>query len=105
MFTAAAGFTQTTITVETYAGESARGRVFAAPVQRSVFLSQSRTQVRNSSGELTLSQSTVYDVPDAASLYTPESRITLPGQKTIVLTISVNVIGEPDVDHVKVALQ
>lgn len=105
MFAAAADFASTTITVETCLADSGRGRTFAAPVTREVFLSQSRSTVRTASGDETISESTVYDDPDRAGIYAPESRVTIDGTPTTVIKAAVNAIGDPDVDHVKVALR
>lgn len=105
MFTAAAGFSLTTITVETYRGDGARGPDYASPVTRQVYRSDSRQLVRAQNGAEVVSSTSIFDDPEQATLYAPDTRVTLPeGEKSLVIARSINVIGDPDVDHVKVSL-
>ncbi|NUO58994.1 MAG: hypothetical protein HOV78_20225 [Hamadaea sp.] len=104
MFTAAGDFQPTTVTVRTKTGSGANGDIFAAAVDRDVFLEDSRRLVRNATGEQVVSEATLYaDVADQA-IFTTDSKVTLPGRTARVLLAKRHVIGDPDVDHLEVTL-
>lgn len=104
MFAAADDFQSTTVTIETRTGTGADGDLFAAPVQRAVFLEEARRLVRSSTGEQVVSESTLYADPADAPLFTPDTKVTLPGREARVIVAKVHAIGDPDVDHTEVSL-
>ncbi|WP_076260869.1 hypothetical protein [Intrasporangium flavum] len=104
MFAAAEDFQLTTVTVRTKTGSGANGDIFGASVDRDVFLEDSRKLVRDATGEQVVSETTLYaDVADAA-VFTPDSKVALPGRTARVLLAKRHVIGDPDVDHLEVTL-
>lgn len=66
-----------TVTVETFQGTRAYGDVFAAPVTILGFMDDSRKLVRSSTGEQVVSESTFYTYPTNASLFTPDTKVTV----------------------------
>lgn len=98
-------FKRTTISVETYTGSGGDGDLFATAVARSVMVEDKRRQVRDVNGQLTVSETTLYDELAAAAIYTPGSRLTVNGRVTSVIVCSRNELSDPEVDHVAVNLQ
>jgi len=91
------------VTVETYTGEGSYGPVFAAPVTVKVNVDQTRRLVRNAAGDEVVSESTldVHPQPrdettrvllDAATLFTPESRVTVSGRAAKVIGVKPNTV-------------
>lgn len=98
-------FPSTVITVETLAGTAGAGDLYATAVSRPVFLEDKRRQVRDSTGELTISETTLYDGDvTKGDLYEPGSRVTASGRQARVIRCAVNYINDPDVDHIAVYL-
>lgn len=101
---AMADFTTTDVTLATRTGDGARGPVYANPVTRTVFVEDGRKLVRDQAGEQVVSETTLYDAPDAADLYTSGSKATVNGRPTTVITARRRAMGDPDVDHTEIAL-
>ncbi|GAA2037363.1 hypothetical protein GCM10009740_31450 [Terrabacter terrae] len=104
MFAAAADFQPTTVTVRTKTGSGANGDIFSAPIDRAVFLEDSRRLVRNANGEQVVSETTLYADPGDLDAFAPDSKVTLPGRTARVLLAKPRIIGDPDVDHLEVTL-
>lgn len=100
-------FTQA-IVLEPYLGsDSAGADVFGAPVTVLGYLDGKRQLVRGSDGEQVVSNSTVYCPLDAAASAPPNSRVTIAGVVSRVLTANPNggVTGVRLPDHLAIALQ
>lgn len=98
-------FPRSTAQVETIDGAAGSGDLFNAPIARRVFVEDKRRQVRSGTGELTLSETTVYDDDlTKAALYAAGSRVTIGGHTGTVIRCVINRIGDPDVDHLAVQL-
>jgi len=87
-----------TATVETYAGSGAYGDVYNAPVLHSplntppdgVFAEAKRRLVRAKDGQEVVSETTLYMAPAQGALYVPDSRVTVGGKVSYVITQNVN---------------
>ena len=77
-----------TVSVETYTGESSYGPIYGAAVSVFGKVSTFRQLVRNAAGEEVVSEATVYVRPADASSFTPESRITIDGRASVVLSVA-----------------
>jgi hypothetical protein len=104
MFTAAAQFTPTTVTVSAYLGSTARGEKYADPEDVPMFLAEGNTLVRAANGDQTVSSSRLFNDPSFAEKFPPGSKVTVNGRPTVVISLVRAVIGHPDVDHVRVVL-
>lgn len=101
-----------TVTVETFQGTSGYGvDMFAAPVTLSpatgtgVLVEQKRRLVRDKDGAEVISETTVYARTTAAALFTPDSRVTIGGVQSRVITVAVNELDALDLpSHIAVAL-
>ena len=101
-----------TAIVETFTGTSGYGvDQFAAPVTldpaagNGCFIDDTRRLVRSSDGEQVISETTLYTFPSNADLFTPNSRVTINGAVSRVITKNLNdsgALGLPD--HVAVTL-
>jgi hypothetical protein len=84
--------------VETWQGTGAYGAVYAAPVTHSPnntppdgVLAEDKIQlVRNKDGEQVVSGSTLYMGVAQGALYVPESRVTVDGKVSYVITQNTN---------------
>lgn len=103
MFTAGSDFQATEVTVVPFAGTGANGDVFGPAVTRQVVVSDARKLVRDGTGQQVVSETTLFDDPDQAATYPPDSVITLPTRTARVILVKTHVIGDPDVDHVEVS--
>lgn len=97
-------FPRTTVTVATYRGTDSNGDLYATPVSRQPMVEDKRRQVRSSTGELTVSETTLYDELTAAAVYAVGSQVTVNGRVCTVIVCARNDIDDPNVDHVAVAL-
>lgn len=77
-----------TVSIQTYGGESAYGPVYAAAVTVACNIEATRRLVRDSAGDEAISEATLAVHPDDAVSFTPESRITIAGRTSRVLTTS-----------------
>lgn len=74
-----------TVTVETYQGEGAYGAVYAAAVSVRVNVDGTRRLVRDASGAEVIAEATLSVHPSDASLFAPESRLTINGYTSKVI--------------------
>lgn len=85
-----AGFYVHTATVETFQGAGAYGDVYAAPVTVSCFAEAKRRLVRAKDGEQVVSESSLYmSVADGAG-FVPDSKVTVQGKVSYVITQNIN---------------
>ena len=104
MFAAASDFQPTTVAVRTKTGSGANGDIFAATVDRNVFLEDARKLVRDANGEQVVSETTLFADTADLDVFKPDSKVALPGRTARVLLAKLRVIGDPDVDHLEVTL-
>jgi hypothetical protein len=89
------------VSVETYSGEGAYGPIFAASVTVKVNVDQTRRLVRNPAGDEVVSEATfaVHPQPrdeatgellDVATLFAPESAVTIAGRLAKVIGVKPN---------------
>lgn len=76
------------VSVETYSGDSAYGPIYAASATVLCKVSTLRQLVRNSNGEEVVSEATLYVLPANAAPFTPESRVTIAGRASTVLSVA-----------------
>lgn len=101
-----------TATVETLAGTTGYGvDLFAAPITldpatgNGCFIDDTRRMVRSSDGEQVISETTLYTYPANAPYFVPNSRVTIRGVISRVITVNLNDSGPLDLpDHVAVTL-
>jgi hypothetical protein len=93
-----------TVTVATRTGSGARGAVFATPVTRTVFVEDGRKLVRDEAGEQVVSETTLFDALAAADVYPAGTKVTVNGRAALVIVAKRRALGDPDVDHLEVAL-
>lgn len=74
------------ITVEAYSGEGGDGTLYEPPVTVLGKVAYMRQQVRDAVGEETVSEVTAYLHPDDAAPFTPDSRVTIDGRLSTVIT-------------------
>ena len=77
-----------TVAVETYAGDSAYGPLYAASVNVVCNVQRTRQLVRNGNGEEVLSELTLQVASGDESKFTDESRVTIDGRASTVLLAS-----------------
>lgn len=101
----AALFFVNTVSVETLTGEGAYGEVFAAPATVACFVDDSAHLIRNRQGEEVVSNTTIYADPTDAEKFPVDSRVTVNGRASRVITVNrldSGPLGLPD--HVEVHL-
>lgn len=76
------------VTVETYAGDSGVGPVYAAVASVTCNVDATRRLVRNSDGAEVVSEFTLQVASDDADTFTPQSRITLATRVSTVLSVN-----------------
>jgi len=74
------------ITVEAYSGEGGDGSLYDAPVTVPCKVSYTRQLVRDAVGEEVVSEVTAYVHPDDAAPFVTDSRVTIDGNLTYVIT-------------------
>lgn len=104
MFTAAAQFVPTTVSVQTYLGSGARGDKFAAAEDVEMFISEGNQLVRAVNGDQTVSATRLFNDLTFAEKFPPGSKVTVNGRPTTVISLVRARTGIPDVDHVRVVL-
>ena len=77
-----------TVAVETYSGESAYGPMYGPSVSVRCNIDPTRRLVRAAGGSEAVSEATLYVHPDDAASFTPQSRVTISGRTSWVLTLS-----------------
>lgn len=95
-----------TVTVEALQGATAHGPTWASSQSVTGWLDDQTHLVRNGKDEEVVAQSVFYAPIASASLFTEDSRVTLPsGRKARVITTNANDSGAlPLPDHVEVHL-
>jgi len=91
-----------TVSVETWKGEGAYGPLYEDLVTVRWNYDGKRRLVRGANGEEVVSEGTGQAHPDDAAQFTPESRLTIDGRSSTVLTASPQSV-RGHVHHVKVA--
>ena len=76
-----------TVSVEKYAGESAYGPLYAAPLQVKCNVDATLRLERNDAGDV-VQQAIIYVHPSDDDVFVPKSRITIEGRLCQVLTIN-----------------
>lgn len=95
-----------TITVETHEGHDSNGPIYSAPVTVPCFVDDSTKLVAAPTGDQVVSQSTVFADSSYAPLFVAESRLTVNGRATRVITVNNYTSGPLGLpDHVEVAVQ
>lgn len=79
-----------TASVETFEGAGAYGDVYGAPVVVACFAEAKRRLVRAKDGEQVVSESTLYMGTADGALFVPDSRVTVGGKVSYVITQNVN---------------
>ena len=77
-----------TVSVATYAGESAYGPVYADAITVPCSIDATRRLVRNANGDEAISEATLSVHPDDEAAFTPESAVTIEGRSSRVLATS-----------------
>lgn len=79
-----------TVSVETFEGAGAYGDVYGAPVVVACFAEAKRRLVRAKDGQEVVSESTLYmDTADGPA-FVPDSRVTVNGKVSYVITQNIN---------------
>ena len=78
----------TTVSVETWTGEGAYGAAYADPVDIVCNVDSTQNLVRNASGEEVVSELTLQVKHTDAATCAPESRVTIAGRVSTVLSVS-----------------
>lgn len=77
-----------TVTVETYAGDGSYGPVYAEPVVVLCNVQMKRRLVRTASGDEAVDMPVLTVHPDDVSMFTPETRFTIAGRASTVLSVA-----------------
>lgn len=77
-----------TVSVQTFLGTGAVGRVLADPVSVKVKADSTRRLVRDSDGAEVVSELTLSVHPEDEARFTPESKLVYNGRASTVLTVS-----------------
>ena len=80
---------KSTVSVETYAGDGAYGPVYAAPVVVPCNVQMKRRLVRNANGDEYVLMPLLTVHPDDMAAFTPETRLTIDGRASTVLSVAV----------------
>lgn len=76
------------VAVETYSGDSAYGPIYGTSATVLCKVSTLRQLVRNSAGDEVVSEATLYVLPADESKFTPETRVTIAGRASTVLSVA-----------------
>lgn len=98
------GFKLTTVTVRTLGAAASDGRKLGDPAQRQVYMEDTREVVRTAGSSDEISESSLFDDPDKADLYSTDSEVSVPGRTARVLKVSRFEVGDEDIDHCRVWL-
>lgn len=77
-----------TVIVETYSGDGAYGPVYAAPVTVPCNVQMKRRLVRNANGDEWVDMPVLTAHPDDVPAFTPETRLTVQGRASTVLSVA-----------------
>jgi len=95
-----------TIMVETFEGVGASGDVYAVPQYVAGFLEGKNITVRDASGNMVTAGSTFYTDSAYADLFTPDTRVTVDGRVSYVITQNRNDSGSLGLpDHTMVQIK
>ena len=101
-----AGFWEHTIMVETFEGTGAMGDTYAVPQYVAGFLEGKNITVRDASGNMVTAGTTFYTDSAYADLFTPDTRITIDGRVSYVITQNRNDSGGLNLpDHTMVQIK
>ena len=101
-----AGFWVHTIMVETFEGTGASGDVYAVPQYVAGFLEGKNVLVRDAAGQQVVAGSTFYTDSAYADLFTPDTRVTVDGRVSYVITQNRNDSGSLNLpDHTMVQIK
>ena len=75
------------VTIESYLGEGAYGPSYGDPVTFHCDMDPTRRLVRNGNGEEVVSSGSFSLHPDDADLFTPQSRLTIGGKTTALISL------------------
>lgn len=93
------------VTVEAYLGDSAYGPQYDDPATVRCMIDDRRHLVRNANGDEVTSETTLY-VGNLDANIPPESRVTVNGRTTTVLSVSRHDgAGLPTPDHLEIAVE
>jgi hypothetical protein len=100
------GFWVHTIMVETFEGTGASGDVYAVPQYVAGFLEGKNVLVRDAAGNMVTAGSTFYTDSAYADLFTPDTRVTIDGRVSYVITQNRNDSGSLGLpDHTMVQIK
>lgn len=95
-----------TAVVETFEGTGAYGDVYAAPATVSCLAEAKRRLVRSKDGEEVVSETSLYMTVADGGRFVPDSRVTVGGHTSFVITNSTNDAPGLDLpDHATVTLK
>jgi len=94
---------QDTVSVETYTGDGAYGPVYGAAVAVDCRMDATRKLVRDSNGDESVSERTLYIHPDDSAYFTPESRVTASSRVSLVMAVNPHTVRGNTV-HVEVSV-
>ena len=101
-----AGFWVHTIMVETFEGTGASGDVYAVPQYVAGFLEGKNLMVRSAAGNEVLASSRFFTDSTYADLFTPDSRVTIDGRVSYVISQNRNDSGALNLpDHSEIYLK
>lgn len=104
--TALTGFWVHTIMVETFEGSGAAGDVYSNPQYVAGFLEGKNILVRDAAGQQVVAGSTFYTDTAYADLFTPDTRVTIDGRVSYVITQNRNDSGSLGLpDHTMVQIK
>ena len=80
---------KSTVSVETYGGDGAYGPVYAAPRTIPCNIETKHRLIRNANGDEYVDQPVLTVHPDDVPAFTPETRLTVQGRTSTVLSVAV----------------
>jgi hypothetical protein len=99
------GFWVHTVMVETFEGVGAAGDVYAAPQYVDGLLKGKNILVRDAAGQQVVAGSTFYTDAAHAGIFTPDTRVTIDGRVSYVISQNRNdsgALGLPDHTEVRI---
>lgn len=95
-----------TVGVETLVGTGAYGDVYEPPATVACLIEEKRKYVRSATGEMIVSETTIWAGPEHYDAFKPDSMVTANGHRSKVITRSLADSQELDLpDHVGVFLE
>ena len=99
-----ADFGLVTVLVQPRTGSGAKGNTYGPEVEDTVFVTDDRKLVRDTSGKEVVSETTLVADPASAAKYPTGSLVKVGGRTATVIKSGLHAIGDSDVDHVSVVL-